>query len=73
MEGKKAWTADLERILWNQAAHSRGQKSNTRAHFDFPNGPKEVTGLKRKFFRAAFAGEGVHGNGPQTLHGHSSQ
>uniref|UniRef100_H3D374 Uncharacterized protein n=1 Tax=Tetraodon nigroviridis TaxID=99883 RepID=H3D374_TETNG len=23
MEAKKAWTADLERILWNQAAHSR--------------------------------------------------
>lgn len=39
VEGKKAWTADLERILWNQAAHSRGQKSNTRTHFDFPNGP----------------------------------
>lgn len=24
MEGKKAWTTDLERILWDQAAHSRG-------------------------------------------------
>lgn len=24
MEAKKAWTADLERILWNQATHSRG-------------------------------------------------
>lgn len=24
MEAKKAWTADLERILWDQAAHSRG-------------------------------------------------
>uniref|UniRef100_A0A3P8WVS4 Uncharacterized protein n=1 Tax=Cynoglossus semilaevis TaxID=244447 RepID=A0A3P8WVS4_CYNSE len=23
MEGKKAWTTDLERILWDQAAHSR--------------------------------------------------
>lgn len=27
VEVKKAWTADLERILWDQAAHSRGASS----------------------------------------------
>lgn len=26
LEVKKAWTTDLERILWDQAAHSRGTK-----------------------------------------------
>lgn len=28
MEVKKAWTTDLERILWDQATHSRGCNSN---------------------------------------------
>lgn len=29
MEVKKAWTTDLERILWDQATHSRGHNHNS--------------------------------------------
>lgn len=32
MEVKKAWTTDLERILWDQAAHSRGSADMTSLH-----------------------------------------
>lgn len=33
MEVKKAWTTDLEKILWDQAAHSRGCNNNTTPYF----------------------------------------
>lgn len=72
MEAKKAWTADLERILWNQAAHSRGW-TEARTRFDVPEGTGGVTGVQLHSFRAALAGEGVHGNGPQAVHGHPAQ
>lgn len=32
MEVKKAWTTDLEKILWDQAAHSRGCSSSTTTY-----------------------------------------
>lgn len=31
-EVKKAWTTDLEKILWDQAAHSRGCNNNTTSY-----------------------------------------
>lgn len=37
VEVKKAWTADLERILWDQAAHSRGASSCHAALLLFVN------------------------------------
>lgn len=37
MEVKKAWTTDLEKILWDQAAHSRGLNSNTTVYLIFYN------------------------------------
>lgn len=35
MEVKKAWTTDLERILWDQATHSRGCGNNNMLLFLF--------------------------------------
>lgn len=37
MDVKKAWTADLERILWDQAAHSRGASSRRMPPLLFVN------------------------------------
>ena len=84
MELKKAWTTDLEKILWDQAAHSRGSNNNTTTYLNYKallQFTKGFTGKKKKkkdceytiHSRAAYAGEGVHGNGPQTFYGHSTQ
>lgn len=43
MEVKKAWTADLERILWNQATHSRGQNNNTSTRFYFTETAQQLS------------------------------
>lgn len=37
MDVKKVWTADLERILWDQAAHSRGARSRCSPPLLFVN------------------------------------
>eukprot|EP00066_Takifugu_rubripes_P011461 XP_011600727.1 PREDICTED: uncharacterized protein LOC101067310 [Takifugu rubripes] len=39
MEGKKAWTADLERILWDQAAHSRELRLQERVFMGMARRP----------------------------------
>lgn len=49
MEVKKAWTTDLERILWDQASHSRGRNNNTTACLIdkvLTKSTKSCTGLK---------------------------
>lgn len=77
VELKKAWTADLERILWDQAAHSRGASSCHAALLLFVNSfaamSLEGTLSRCCVFRASHAGAGVHGDGPQTFYGHSAQ
>ncbi|XP_044066379.1 uncharacterized protein LOC122882739 isoform X2 [Siniperca chuatsi] len=39
MEVKKAWTSDLERILWNQAAHSRELRMQERVFMGMGHKP----------------------------------
>lgn len=80
MKLKKAWTADLERILWDQAAHSRGSYNMTclYTHYQSVEFTESLTSFKtycehHLCSRAANAGESVHGNGPKTVHGHSTQ
>lgn len=66
-EVKAVWTAIIGKILWRQALRNRGV-----AHWDF-------TCIKWWFslkfshfvlFSLAHAGDGVHGNWKQALHGH---
>lgn len=74
MDVKKVWTADLERILWDQAAHSRGASSRRTPPLLFVNSCVAMP-LKGAVlcFRASHAGAGLHGDGPQTFYGHSAQ
>lgn len=51
MELKKAWTTDLEKILWDQAAHSRGSNNNATTYFNYKallQFTKGFTGKKKK-------------------------
>lgn len=69
---KHTWTADIARILWNQATRNKGKDGSSRGG----GAPAchALTSLPvRVCFRDASEGDGVYGSGQQTVSGHPAE